>query len=254
MARVESSFSDGVLTVTLADEDNRNALGVHLLAELVDILDDADANPAVRVVVLTNKGRVFCAGANLREQSSTEQPSRVVDPLDLFARFRTSPKPYVGRIAGHCVAGGMGLAAALDISIGIEDAKFGFTEVRVGVAPAMISVICLPKMRPADAAGAFLRGNRFTGREATEMGLINSAVPADQLDAEVDAVVADLLLGGPDAIAAAKQLLSQVPAMPIDAAFQWTKQLSSELFRGSEAREGITAFMEKRPPSWAPEE
>jgi len=254
MALVESSFESGVLTVTLADEDNRNSLSALLLAELVDILDGADADPAVRVVVITNKGRVFCAGANLRERSSDERPDRVVDPLDLFARFRTSPKPYVGRIAGHCVAGGMGLAAALDISIGMEDAKFGFTEVRVGVAPAMISVICLPKMRPADAAGAFLRGNRFTGREAAEMGLINSAVPADQLDAEVDAVVADLLLGGPDALAATKRLLAQVPAMPVNEAFRWTKQLSSELFRGAEAREGMSAFMNKRRPSWAPEE
>jgi len=254
MARVESSLAGGVLTVTLADEDNRNALGAHLLAELVDILDDADTDPSVRVVVITNKGRVFCAGANLREQSSDDRPSRVVDPLDLFARFRTSPKPYVGKIAGHCVAGGMGLAAALDISIGIDDAKFGFTEVRIGVAPAMISVVCLPKMRPADAASAFLRGNRFSGREAADMGLIASAVPADQLDTEVDMVVADLLLGGPAAIAASKQLLARVPAMPIDEAFQWTKQLSSELFRGPEAREGMSAFMEKRRPPWAPEE
>jgi len=254
MPRVESSLDGGVLTITLADEENRNALSAHLLAELVDILDEADVDPSVRVIVITNKGRVFCAGANLRERSSGEKPSRVVDPLDLFARFRTSTKPYVGKIAGHCVAGGMGLAAALDISIGLEDAKFGFTEVRIGVAPAMISVICLPKMRRADAASAFLRGNRFTGREAAEMGLIHAAVPADRLDAEVDAVVADLLLGGPDAMAANKKLLAQVPEMSVDDAFQWTKQLSGELFQGEEAREGMTAFLEKRPPSWATKE
>jgi len=254
MSLVETSREGGVLTVTLADEDNRNALGPALLTELVDALDEADADPAVRVVVITNKGRVFCAGANLREAATGERIGRIVDPLELFSRFRDAPKPYVGRIAGHCVAGGMGLAAALDISIGIDDAKFGFTEVRVGVAPAMISVICLPKMRPADASSAFLRGNRFTGLEAAEMGLINSAVPADQLDTEVDAVVADLLLGGPEALRATKRLLSQVPAMPVDEAFRWTKGISTELFEGHEATEGITAFLERRPPIWATQE
>ncbi len=254
MSVVETSLDGGVLTVTLADEDNRNALSYHLMAELADTLDEADADSAVRVVVITNKGRVFCAGANLREHSSGAKPSRIVDPLDLFVRFRNAPKPYVGRIAGHCVAGGMGLAAALDISIALEDVKFGFTEVRIGVAPAMISVICIPKMRRADAASAFLRGNRFTGTEAAEMGLINAAVPADRLDAEVDAVVADLLLGGPEALKAGKKILAQVPGMAVDDAFQWTKKFSGEMFRSDEAREGIAAFLEKRPPSWVSEE
>ncbi|NNE72971.1 MAG: enoyl-CoA hydratase [Acidimicrobiales bacterium] len=245
----------GVLTVTLADEENRNALGAHLIAELADILDEADADPAVRVIVLTNRGHVFCAGANLRERSSDaasppDRPARRVDPLDVFARFRSSPKPYVGRIAGHCVAGGMGLAAAMDISVAIDEAKFGFTEVRIGVAPAMISVLCLPKMRRADAKAAMLRGNRFLAPEAVEMGLINAAVPADQLNAEVDAIVSDLLLGGPDAIAATKQLTEHVPNMAVDDAFEWTKQLSNELFRGPQAQEGMKAFLEKRPPVW----
>ncbi|MYK74952.1 MAG: enoyl-CoA hydratase, partial [Acidimicrobiaceae bacterium] len=149
----------GVVTVTLADEANRNALSRRLLAELSAVLDGADADPAVRVVVLTNAGRVFCAGADLRETGAraarerSEQERKTGAPAgdnvvvvragELFGRFRRSPKPYVGRIAGHCVAGGMGLAAAMDISIARDDARFGFTEVRVGVAPAMISVLCL---------------------------------------------------------------------------------------------------------------
>jgi methylglutaconyl-CoA hydratase len=252
MALVESSLAGGVLTVTLNDEARRNALSSDLLVELVDILDAADVDPEVRVIVLTNAGTVFCAGANLSEQSSGPRPARVVDMASVFARFRTSPKPYVGRIAGHCVAGGMGLAAAMDISIAVDTARFGFTEVRVGVAPAMISVLCLPKLRRADATAAFLRGNRFLAPEAARIGLINAAVPADQLDAEVDAVVTDLLAGAPGAIAASKQLLAQVPSMPVDEAFAWTQQLSAELFRSDEAREGMTAFLEKRPAPWVP--
>jgi methylglutaconyl-CoA hydratase len=252
MAVVETELSAGVLTVTLADEANRNALGSQLVSELVAALDRADADPAVRVVVLTNVGKVFCAGANLSERAAADAPAAVVDPQRLFGRFRRSPKPYVGRIAGHCVAGGMGLAAAMDISIAADDTMFGFTEVRIGVIPAVISVVCLPKMRRTDAAAAFLRGNRFPAAEAARVGLINAAVPRDALDAEVAAVVGDLLLGAPEAIAQAKQLLAQVPAMPVDEAFAFTGELSARLFKSEEAREGITAYLEKRSPSWAP--
>jgi len=255
MALVETDLDGGVLTVTLNDTERRNALSRDLVSDLVATLDDADADDAVRVVILTNAGTVFCAGANLAEQSGRsdggQSAGRTVGMAEVFSRFRTSSKPYVGRIAGHCVAGGMGLAAAMDISIGVEDATFGFTEVRIGMAPAMISVLCLPKMREADARAAFLRGNRFSGAEAARLGLITQAVPAAELDAAVDAVVADLLLAGPGAIAASKRLLAEVPAMAVDDAFAWTQQLSAELFTSEEAKEGMAAYLEKRPPSWA---
>ena len=255
MSLVETSRDGrGVVTVTLADEANRNALSRRLLAELTAVLDDADADPAVRVVVLTNAGRVFCAGADLKESSGRRADDNpvVVRASALFGRFRRSPKPYVGRIAGHCVAGGMGLAAAMDISIARDDAKFGFTEVRVGVAPAMISVVCLPKMRRVDATAAFLRGNRFDAAEAARLGLINAAVPAENLDAEVESVVGDLLKGGPSALAAAKQLLDRVPEMSFDDALRWAERLSAELFAGDEAAEGMDAFLNKRTPRWVP--
>ncbi len=274
MSLIKVSRDDrGVVTVTLADEANRNALSRALLSELNAALDSADADPDVRVVVLTNTGSVFCAGADLSEMSTNHQAASATSSVgaasvgaasgsgeqslvggasELFGRFRRSPKPYVGAIAGHCVAGGMGLAAALDISIASEDSKFGFSEVRVGVAPAMISVICLPKMRHADAVAAFLRGSRFTAGEAADMGLINSAVPAEKLDAEVNAVVCDLLAGGPEALAACKQLLDRVPQMSFDDASAWTQQFSSELFASAEAAEGMAAFLNKRPPKWMP--
>ena len=250
MSVVETSLDGGVFTITLADEANRNALGSQLVAELMDACDAADSDPNVRVVVLTNRGPTFCAGANLSERSSGSAPAAVRSPTELFGRYRRSPKPYVGRIAGHCVAGGMGLAAAMDISIAIEDVKMGFTEVRIGVAPAVISVVCLPKLRPVDASAAFLRGNRFPAAEAARMGLIAAAVPAARLDEEVDAVVTDLLAGSPAAIAAAKQLLDRVPALPADEAFEWTGELSARLFASEEAKEGMTAYLEKRPASW----
>jgi methylglutaconyl-CoA hydratase len=251
MGLVETAFDGGVLTVTLADEARRNALSTQLVDELVTALDAADADPEVRVIVLTNKGNTFCAGANLAERSEPgAAPAAVRSPLELFGRFARSPKPYVGRINGHVLAGGMGLAAAMDISIAIDSASFGFSEVRLGLAPAVISVVCLPKMRTADARAAFLRGHRFRAPVAVEMGLINAAVPAERLDEEVDAVITDLLAGNPAAIAASKQLLDRVPAMPIDDAFGWTSTLSAQLFTTDDAKEGMASFLEKRPAAW----
>lgn len=253
MAHVETALAGGVLTVTLADEERRNVLSAELTAELMAALDEADADPGVRVVVLTNRGRVFCAGADLSARSQPGATRTPTAPTELFSRFARSPKPYVGRIAGHCVAGGMGLAAALDISVVVDTAMFGFTEVRIGVAPAMISVVCLPKMRPADARAAFLRGNRFPAAEAVRLGLVNEAVPPEELDVTVDAVVADLLAGGPEAIAATKQLLARVPGMPPDEATAWTAELSARLFASDEGKAGMRAYLEKRPAPWVPE-
>ena len=253
---VHAETIDGVCTVTLDDPLRKNALSAQLTAELMDTLDRVEADDAVRVIVVTNTGTTFCAGADLSERSGRggdEPPSRRTEPAEVFARFGRSSKPYVGKINGHCVAGGMGLAAAMDYSVVLDTAKMGFTEVRIGVAPAMISVLCLPKMRASDARAAFLRGNRFLAPEAARMGIINEAVPAHAIDTAVDAVVADLVRGSPAALAATKQLLATVPDLPIDEAFAWTAPLSAELFRGDDAAEGMAAFLEKRLPAWVPD-
>ncbi len=250
---VESAVEGGVCTITLVDQERRNALSAELVEQLNAAIDGAEADDTVRVVVLTNRGRVFCAGADLSHRSSSRSGASSIDntaAVRLFSRFAQSAKPFVGRIAGHCVAGGMGLAAAMDISVAVDDVKMGFTEVRVGVAPAMISVLCLPKMQAADAADAILRGRRFPASEAARIGLINRAVPAAELDPAVDEVVGDLLAGGPNALAAAKQLLARVPTMAVDEAFRWTSELSGQLFARTEAAEGMAAYLEKRPPSW----
>ena len=255
MSLVLSETSGGVCTVTLNDPDRKNSLSPELVAGMMDAFDAAEADESVRVIVLTNSGNTFCAGANLSQRSGkseTEKPLRNVEPAEMFAHFAKSPKPYVGRINGHCVAGGMGIAAALDYTVALDTAKMGFTEVRIGVAPAMISVLCLPKMRAADASAAFLRGNRFLAPEAERIGLINRAVPASEIDSVVDEVVADLLAGSPAALAASKRLLAEVPGMSTEDAFAWTAELSASLFRTDEAKEGMTAFLEKRPASWIP--
>jgi len=250
---VKRTTKRGVLTVTLADAENRNALGGALVQGIYDAIAAANADPAIRAVVLTNEGNTFCAGANLKQQRVGAAQSAVatIGFDELLRSIQTSPTPIIGRIAGHVVGGGNGLAAALDISIAAEDVKFGFTEVRLGVAPAIISVVCLPKMRPADAMETFLRGNRFSAARAAEIGLINRAVPRDQLDAAVEEVLADLRLGGPEALGVAKRLVREVPHLEQGDAFQRMTRLSAELFRSKEAAEGVAAFVTKRKPAWA---
>ncbi len=258
MSKVTTELSNGVLTVTLADPDNRNALSRQLVAELGEAMDRADNDDAVRVVVLTNEGTTFCAGADLSERSDDDRPDADADDapgngINVFERIRMSPKPWIGRIGGHAVAGGLGLAAVTDISVALDTAKMGFSEVRIGVAPAMISVICLPKMRQGEATEAFLRGNRFTAVEGARLGLVNYALPMDQLDAKVDEIVADVVLGGPKALAASKQLVRDIPSMGFGDAMAWTGKFSASLFESPEGQEGMKAYLSKTKPSWVPE-
>ncbi len=252
MALLESSFEHGVMTVTLNDVERRNALSRALIEELIDLIELIDARGDVRVAVLTNRGSVFCAGANLSEFSTkgSATNNRTIELSQLLMRFRESPKPWVGRIDGHCMGGGVGLAAVMDISIASTASKFAFSEVRLGVAPAVISVVVLPKLRVADAQMRMLRGDRFSAAQAADMGLINLALEASDLDAVLQEIVHDLISGAPEALAVTKQLMMRVPAMGTDDAFAWTAEISAERFASDEAREGMAAFFEKRPARW----
>jgi methylglutaconyl-CoA hydratase len=255
MSEVRVEVARGVLTVTLADVENRNALGAGILNGLHNAIAQANADPAIRAVVVTNEGTTFCAGANLKQISGAPTSARaIVGFEELLGEIQSSPTPIVGKIRGHVVGGGNGLAAALDIAIAQDDVKFGFTEVRLGVAPAIISVVCLPKMRHGDAMEVFLRGNRFPAARAAELGLISRAVPADELDAAVDEVLADLKKGGPQALGFAKRLVYEVPAMEQKEAFAWTADLSGRLFKGEEAAAGMKAFLKREKAPWAADE
>ncbi len=239
----------GIATLTLNQPDNRNALTPALLDGLGGGLESAVADQSVRAILLTNNGPAFCAGADLKGGGLA--PSKY-DLAQILTTIQDSPKPVVGRIAGHCMGGGVGLAAACDISIARADVKFGFTEVRIGAAPAIISVVCLPKMRRGDALELFLSGERISARRAAEVGLINSVEEADDFDGAVGDLVAKLLAGGPAALSAAKRLVFEVPGVDRETAFARTSEISRQLFASPEAAEGMASFREKRPPSWAP--
>jgi methylglutaconyl-CoA hydratase len=249
-------ISGGVATITLNRPEKRNSLSTALVDSLLANLSAAVDSPEARVIVITGAGTVFCAGADLSERRAVTTGSEGDGPptfVKVFQAMQASPKPVVAKLNGHALAGGLGLACAADITIAPMRATFGFTEVRIGVAPAIISVICLPRLRQVDAARLFLTGERIGAEEAARIGLITMAVADDAIDQATDAMVAQLLLGAPNAQAASKRLLFDVPETPTTAeAFAWTAKLSGELFMSAEAAEGMAAFAEKRAPSWAP--
>ena len=248
---VRYDVAAGVATLTMDQPDNRNALTPALIDGLGDGLTAAVDDGNVRVVVLTHTGPAFCAGADL--SGAATAPPRY-ELAGILGAILDSPKPVVARIAGHCMGGGVGLAAACDLSIAAEEARFGFTEVRLGVAPAIISVVCLPKLRRADALELFLTGERVPAERAAEVGLITSCVAAASLDAAVAALVQKLLAGGPAALAAAKRLVFDVPGWSREDAFERTTEVSRALFSSAEAAEGMAAFREKRAAAWVPKD
>jgi methylglutaconyl-CoA hydratase len=255
MELVRTATDAGVTTVTLDSPANRNALSTPLMRELLDALGTALTDPAVRVVVLSHTGPVFCSGADLKETAEARANGRVPAELlaDVLAAIWEYPKPVVARIAGPARAGGLGLVAAADIAVCVRDATFAFSEVRLGVIPAVISATVLPRLAPRAAAELYLTGDVFDGARAAEIGLVTAAVPADELDAAVARYCDSLVRGGPLALAGAKQLLRRRPSEGIRADLAELSEKSAGYFRSAEGSEGVNAFREKRPASWIPQ-
>ncbi|MDQ1706149.1 MAG: methylglutaconyl-CoA hydratase [Frankiaceae bacterium] len=247
---VRLDVTAGVATITLDSPHNRNALSAQLRRELGEHLDAALAADAVRVIVLSHTGSVFCSGMDLKEASSGAVAGQEFPRI--LESIWTSAKPVVARLAGPARAGGLGLVAACDLAVAADTVTFALTEVRIGVVPAVISVTVLPRMLPRAANELFLTGETFDANRAVAIGLINSAVPADQLDGEVRRYTGMLALGAPGALAATKAMLraSRPAAMAEDLAEML--ELSARHFGSDEGREGMAAFFEKRPPRWVP--
>jgi methylglutaconyl-CoA hydratase len=251
--RVHYSVAGGTATITLDSPHNRNALSAQLRRELSESLAKAREDDAVRVIVLTHTGPVFCAGMDLKEARGAGAGDQGVNEFpQILDQIWTSPKPVVARLAGPARAGGVGMVAAADIAVAVRDATFAFTEVRIGIVPAVISLTVLPRLSARAAHELFLTGETFDAVRAATIGLINSAVAADELDSEVSRYVKALTLGGPKALAATKELLSGPrPATP-GAGFEAMNALSAGFFASEEGQEGITAFAQKRTPQWVP--
>jgi enoyl-CoA hydratase/methylglutaconyl-CoA hydratase len=238
---------DGPLaTITLDSQHNRNALSRQLVTELFAHLEAAQADDAVRVVLVRAEGRVFCSGADLSEASAAgmeEGTRRIVDLQRLIVGM---DKPVVTRLSGAVRAGGIGIVAASDIAIAAEDATFALTEVKLGLAAAIISLTVHHRMNPRAASLTTLGGEVFDGAAAAAYGLVTAAVPADRLDAEVEKVCASLATGAAQGLRESKRILNRDLLARIDAHGEEMATLSTRLFASDEAREAMTAFLSRK--------
>ena len=246
---VRSVLADGVATITLDSQHNRNALSRQLVAELGEALDAAlDPAAGTRVVVLRHEGPAFCAGADLKERSESAGAPDSRPMVAVMERLMEAPCPTIAAVEGAVRAGGIGVMASCDLVVVHESVSFALTEVRIGVAAAMISVPILRRVPAGKIAAAMLTGEPFDAPAAREMGLVTH-VTAD-VPATVASLCAGVIAGAPRAVAETKRLLHRVPTLPVSTAFAEMRALSDELFAGPDAAEGMAAFREKRPPVW----
>ncbi|SNX62008.1 enoyl-CoA hydratase [Streptomyces sp. TLI_55] len=233
----------GVETLTLDSPHNRNALSAALVGELADALTDCAEDGDVRAVVLTHTGNTFSAGADLKDPPD---PDALVG---LLRQIVAAPTPVLARVTGHVRAGGLGLLAACDIGAASTAATFAFTEVRIGVAPAVISLPLLPRTDPRALARYYLTGERFDAAEAARIGLLTAT--GDDVDAVLEPVLEGLRKAAPEALAETKRLLTVRVLEAFDRDAAHLTALSARLFASAQAREGMTAFLERRDPAWA---
>lgn len=242
---VRSVLEDGITTITLDSQHNRNALSRQLVAELggaIDAAEDADA----RAIVLRHEGPAFCAGADLKERSDT--PTGSSPFVGILERLMDTERPTIAAVDGAVRAGGIGLMASCDLVVVNSQTTFALTEVRIGVAPAIISVPILRRVPPGKIAAAMMTGEVFNADEARAMGLVTH-VTDDVVDT-VDHLCAGVRAGAPRAVRETKKMLRSVPGMDRDTAFRTMASLSDELFKGPDAARGMRAFREKRSVDW----
>ncbi|MGI5455728.1 enoyl-CoA hydratase family protein [Streptomyces sp. CA-249302] len=242
MTLIGRARARGVETLSLDSPANRNALSATLVGELSDALADCAKDGDVRAIVLTHSGNTFCAGGDLRDAPS---PGGLVD---LLRQILELPKPVVARVTGHVRGGGVGLVAACDMAVGATGATFALTEVRIGVAPAVISLTLLPRTDPRALARYCLTGERFDAPEAARIGLLTAA--GDDVDAVLEPILDGLRRSAPEGLAETKALLTARVLESFDRDAAGLTALSARLFASPQAREGMTAFLERRDPPW----
>jgi enoyl-CoA hydratase len=252
---VDYAVEGALARLTLNSPHNHNALSTALVAQLREGLAAAADAPDVRAVVLGHTGKTFCAGADLAEASGRDLGDVAVDRAREMTHVLRSilelPIPVIGAINGNVRAGGMGLVGACDIVVAGPESTFALTEARIGVAPSIISLTLLPKLDPRASGRYFVTGEKFGADEAARIGLITErADSADDLAARVAALAADVAKGSPQGLAASKALTTAAILEGFDRHAEELTRQSAALFASDEAREGMLAFLEKRPPRW----
>lgn len=243
---VHYAVADSIATIILDSPANRNALSRQLVTELFERLERAAADDDVRVVLIESSGKVFCSGADLSEASAEgmEQGTRAI--VDLQRLIVTMDKPVVTKNLGAVRAGGIGIIAAADVAVSAEEATFALTEVKLGLAAAIISLTVHHRMNPRAASLTTLGGEVFTGADAAAYGLVTRAVPAERLDEEVAALCASLATGAPQGLRESKRILNRDLVARIDALGEEMAVTSTRLFASDEAREAMMAFLSRK--------
>ncbi|MER5353998.1 enoyl-CoA hydratase family protein [Kitasatospora sp. NPDC002551] len=248
---VRVTTEDAVTTLTLDSPYNRNALSTRLMAELTAGLAGAAADPEVRAVVLTHAGKVFCAGADLSEATGADPTVGPRGLVDLQRAIVDCAKPVIAVIGGHVRAGGLGLVGAADLALAGPAATFAFTEVRLGLAPAVISLPLRPKLDPRAASRYYLTGEVFDAAEAARIGLVTQAVDAPEAaEVALKGLLDALRLGSPQGLAQSKRLANAEVVRSFERDADALVELSARLFGSEEAQEGMRSFLEKRPARW----
>jgi methylglutaconyl-CoA hydratase len=249
-----------VARVVLNRPEIRNAFDDAMIGELTELFAELSEDRSLRAVVLSGEGKTFCAGADvnwMRRAASYTREQNLDDARRMARMLRTIDTcavPVVGEIRGAAIGGGVGLAAVCDIALAAEGTVFALAEVRLGILPAAISPYVLRAIGPRRARDLFLTGDRFDAREALRVGLLHGVVAGEALGSAVEKKVASLLASGPEAVAAAKALIDEVSGMRIEDALPVTAEAIAERRASEEGREGLSAFLEKRRPKWAPPE
>ena len=256
-ATLKIEVAGGVARVVLNRPEIRNAFDDVMIGELTAAFSRLSGEPGVRAVVLSGEGKIFCAGADvnwMRRAASYTESENLEDARRMAGMLRTidtCARPVVGEIRGAAIGGGVGLAAVCDIAIASAETQFSLAEVKLGILPAAISPYVLRAIGARNARDCFLTGDRFGAEEARRIGLVHAVVPEAELPAAVARKVESLLTSGPEAVAAAKKLIDTVSPMGIEEAFSITAAAIAARRASPEGKEGLSAFLEKRRPSWS---
>jgi methylglutaconyl-CoA hydratase len=250
---------DGVARVTLNRPELRNAFDEHVISGLTRVLTEISEDETVRAVVLAGAGSAFCAGADLnwmKRMAGYGYEENLADAqalADMLAALAQLPKPTIARVHGPAFAGGTGLVAACDIAVGTPEAKFCFSEAKLGLSPATISPHVMRSIGERAARRYFLTAEVFDAREAERIGLLSLLVDKESLDKTIDGLLGHLLAGGPVALARIKELIAAVSGKPLDRARAAdTAKRIADIRVSPEGKEGIASFLEKRKPAWLP--
>lgn len=253
---IEVSQAENIARIFLNRPDVHNAFNATMIAELTDAFETVKDADSVRVVMLSGKGKSFCAGADLNwlkeiiHFSFEQNLEESFQLAELLYRIYSLPKPVIAVINGAAIGGGNGLLAASDIAVASEEAVFGLSEVKIGLVPAAISPYIIRKIGESRAREYFLTGKRISARKALEIGLVNEVAASTELEKKAEEIMGLLLTSGPEALASCKELLFKMPSMTLEDAKSYTAKMIASLRISKEGQEGMAAFLEKRPPKW----